>query len=134
MQITLTLENNGSVARDHLAAERTYLAYVRTSLVLASTGVALVQLFSVAASASTGSDTTFSPVRTPIHRYSRPLGATTVLLSLLFLGVGIVRYFSIQNKLMAGVFPVARMFTVFLAITMASLIAITLVERRRNPN
>lgn len=123
MQIALTLENNGSVARDHLAAERTYLAYVRTSLVLASTGVALVQLFSVAASASTD-DTTFSPVRTPIHRYSRPLGATTVLLSLLFLGVGIVRYFSIQNKLMVGVFPVARMFTVFLAITLASLITI----------
>lgn len=36
---SLTLENAGSVARDHLASERTFLAYVRTSLAIASTGV-----------------------------------------------------------------------------------------------
>ena len=36
---SLTLENSGSVARDHLASERTFLAYVRTSLTIASTGV-----------------------------------------------------------------------------------------------
>jgi hypothetical protein len=35
----LALENTGSVARDHLASERTFLAYVRTSLAVASTGV-----------------------------------------------------------------------------------------------
>jgi len=37
--ITLTLENSGSVARDHLASERTFLAYMRTSLAFASAGV-----------------------------------------------------------------------------------------------
>jgi len=37
--VELRLLNNGSVARDHLASERTYLAYVRTSLGLASAGV-----------------------------------------------------------------------------------------------
>lgn len=36
---SLLLENSGSVARDHLASERTFLAYVRTSLALASAGV-----------------------------------------------------------------------------------------------
>ncbi|KAG5639862.1 hypothetical protein DXG03_002776, partial [Asterophora parasitica] len=36
---SLVLENSGSVARDHLASERTFLAYVRTSLLLATTGV-----------------------------------------------------------------------------------------------
>ncbi|KAG9082474.1 hypothetical protein FRC07_014193, partial [Ceratobasidium sp. 392] len=35
----MVLENSGSVARDHLANERTWLAYVRTSLAIASTGV-----------------------------------------------------------------------------------------------
>lgn len=38
---SLVLENSGSVARDHLAAERTFLAYVRTSLGLATMGVSM---------------------------------------------------------------------------------------------
>ena len=38
-KLSLTLQNTGSVARDHLASERTFLAYVRTSLAFASAGV-----------------------------------------------------------------------------------------------
>lgn len=37
--LNLFLLNTGSVARDHLASERTYLAYVRTSLALSMAGV-----------------------------------------------------------------------------------------------
>jgi hypothetical protein len=36
---SMTLVNSGSVARDHLASERTFLAYVRTSLAISSLGV-----------------------------------------------------------------------------------------------
>ena len=39
LQLALYLENAGSVARDHLALERTFLAYMRTSLLFASAGV-----------------------------------------------------------------------------------------------
>lgn len=39
------LDNKGSVARDHLALERTFLAWVRTSLSFASIGIAVTQLF-----------------------------------------------------------------------------------------
>lgn len=39
LNATVVLENSGSVARDHLASERTFLAYVRTSLAIASSGV-----------------------------------------------------------------------------------------------
>jgi hypothetical protein len=39
LELALRLVNSGSVARDHLALERTFLAYVRTSLAIASTGV-----------------------------------------------------------------------------------------------
>lgn len=37
--VSLRLQNSGSVARDHLALERTFLAYMRTSLAIASAGV-----------------------------------------------------------------------------------------------
>jgi hypothetical protein len=43
--VELRLENSGSVARDHLASERTFLAYVRTSLAIASSGVGEFLLF-----------------------------------------------------------------------------------------
>ena len=38
-EVSLRLQNCGSVARDHLALERTFLAYTRTSLTVASAGV-----------------------------------------------------------------------------------------------
>lgn len=38
-KLMLSLENSGNVARDHLASERTFLAYVRTSLTMSSAGV-----------------------------------------------------------------------------------------------
>ena len=44
--VELRLENSGSVARDHLASERTFLAYMRTSLALASYGAGESPLFS----------------------------------------------------------------------------------------
>jgi uncharacterized membrane protein YidH (DUF202 family) len=47
-RVCLVLENSGSVARDHLASERTFLAYVRTSLTLASAGVGAYSLLSLA--------------------------------------------------------------------------------------
>lgn len=98
--VSLTLANTGSVARDHLASERTFLAYVRTSLALASSGVgelnaiviyyfnkvyfdlALVQFFTVAAAHHHNS----SGHR--LHIYIRPLGATTIATGLVVLIIG----------------------------------------------
>lgn len=118
-RIALTIENNGSVARDHLASERTFLAYVRTSLALASAGVALVQLFSVTRASSSPSVAAFN-----MNTYARPLGATAILLGLMVLFIGVARFFSIQNKLIEGMFPVSRLFTVGTALSITTLIAV----------
>ncbi|KDR82639.1 hypothetical protein GALMADRAFT_238081 [Galerina marginata CBS 339.88] len=117
--ISLSLENSGSVARDHLASERTFLAYMRTSLAIASSGVALVQLFS-AASASSPQGSTHR-----LHVYIRPLGATTVMVGLLVLIIGVTRYFTVQVALTKGYFPVARMATGLIAVFLTALVALT---------
>lgn len=107
----LTLENSGSVARDHLAVERTFLAYVRTSLAIASTGVALVQLFTIA---STSNER--------LQKYTRPLGATIIIIGLCTLVIGVVRYFTIQSLLLKGLYPAARMVAVAIALALCAII------------
>ncbi|EKM75526.1 hypothetical protein AGABI1DRAFT_25958, partial [Agaricus bisporus var. burnettii JB137-S8] len=108
----LILSNSGSVARDHLASERTFLAYVRTSLATASMGVALVQLFTIANSIGT--------VKTPqqqfLGKFATPLGATLILFGLIMLCLGCLRYFTIQIALTRGVFPAARLTITFIAV------------------
>ncbi|CAE6413502.1 hypothetical protein BN14_04776 [Rhizoctonia solani AG-1 IB] len=74
----MVLENSGSVARDHLANERTWLAYVRTSLAIASTGVALVQLFTIAAQQPAGTVL----IGAKLQRFARPLGAVIVAIGM----------------------------------------------------
>ncbi|KAI0785126.1 hypothetical protein C8Q75DRAFT_328494 [Abortiporus biennis] len=113
---SMTLENSGSVARDHLASERTFLAYVRTSLTIASMGVAIVQLFHIsAASSKNGGE---------IERYSNPLGGVIVMLGLSTLALGVYRYFSVQYALVEGKFPVARISPAFLSLSLMILILI----------
>ncbi|KIM37898.1 hypothetical protein M413DRAFT_20168 [Hebeloma cylindrosporum] len=115
--LSLCLQNSGSVARDHLASERTFLAYVRTSLAIVSAGVALVQLFSAASSRN--------PEAHWLHGYIRPLGATTVMVGLSVLLIGVTRYFMVQSALTNGYFPVARLAIGFIAIVLSALVTLT---------
>ncbi|KAG6372756.1 hypothetical protein JVT61DRAFT_7153 [Boletus reticuloceps] len=109
--LSLVLENKGNVARDHLASERTYLAYVRTSLATASAGVALVQLFSLSSSKS-------------LTKFAKPLGATIILFSLIILVLGVFRYFVTQSSLVRGYFPVARKSIAAVAFVLGTLVGI----------
>ncbi|KAG1763043.1 hypothetical protein EDD22DRAFT_529622 [Suillus occidentalis] len=121
MKLSLVLENKGNVARDHLASERTYLAYVRTSLACASAGVALVQLFTL--SSSTNANIHGQGGIDP-QRFARPLGAMVVLLGLLILVYGLVRYFMTQAALIRGFFPVARNSIAVVALALGAVVSI----------
>ncbi|EAU90834.2 hypothetical protein CC1G_13425 [Coprinopsis cinerea okayama7 len=92
----LVLLNNGSVARDHLASERTFMAYVRTSLALSSAGVAMMQLLHIGIG--------------PSHETARTLAALAIATGLLVLIIGTFRFFLVQRTLvMTGRFPVATL-------------------------
>jgi len=116
--ISLVLENAGSVARDHLANERTWLAYVRTSLAIAGTGVALVQLFAIGVSTTASSQ---DKNGLSLKRFARPLGATTVLIGFCILCIGVYRYFIIQKAMTQGKFPVARNMVIAVSCVLAAL-------------
>lgn len=97
---SLLLENKGSVARDHLASERTFLAWLRTSLSLASVGVGVTQLLKL----STNNDETQI-----ILRMSKGLGLCFILIAGMTLTIGTSRYFVIQRLLTVDEFPASRL-------------------------
>jgi len=116
----MTLKNTGSVARDHLALERTWLAWTRTSLYIASTGVALVQLFALSAqSATNGSG---DPIASQLMAVAKPLGAATIAFAFLVLMFGSARYFQVQYALTQQTFPPARVSPVIMSVFMTALV------------
>ncbi|KAL0090323.1 hypothetical protein J3Q64DRAFT_1729360 [Phycomyces blakesleeanus] len=92
------LENKNSVARDHLANERTYLAWLRTSLATISCGVAITQFFRLDKSIRDGS----------LLWFGRPVGLCFILMGMMFLMFAFVRYFHVQASMIKGYFPASR--------------------------
>ncbi|CAO3691439.1 unnamed protein product [Rhizopus stolonifer] len=90
------LENKSATARDHLANERTFLAWLRTSLSLITVGVAITQLYNL------------SPESSGQSKAGKSIGAAFVVFSILFLYFANTRYFHTQTALTKGHFPASR--------------------------
>ncbi|KAI0483205.1 hypothetical protein GGR56DRAFT_623379 [Xylariaceae sp. FL0804] len=120
---SVELENQGSVARDHLALERTFLAWLRTSLAFSSIGIAVTQLFRLNKSLTDGQGDAHSD---SIRRLGKPLGATFLAISILTLFLGYHRYHSGQKWVMRGKFPVSRGVIMLVAFVAFALMVVSL--------
>lgn len=114
-----------------ICIERTFLAWLRTSLAFASIGIAVTQLFRLNTSlvndgkGGSGSQT--------LRQMGKPLGATFLGISILILFLGYKRYFMSQEWVMKGKFPASRgtvMIVAFVAfaIMVASLVVVIAIQ------
>ncbi|KAI8328303.1 hypothetical protein EDC96DRAFT_530701 [Choanephora cucurbitarum] len=116
------LENKAAVARDHLANERTFLAWLRTSLSLITVGVAITQLYHLSPATGDASE----------HmKTGKALGSAFVVFSIVFLYFANARYFHAQIAMTKGQFPASRGAVVFgstciLAVLIAMFVVIIL--------
>ncbi|KAI7907691.1 uncharacterized protein BX663DRAFT_491740 [Cokeromyces recurvatus] len=117
------LENKAATARDHLANERTFLAWLRTSLSLITVGVAITQLYHLTPTGDSNQVT---------HaKVGKSLGAAFVIFSIVFLYFANARYFHTQIAMTKGQFPASRGAVLFgstciLAVLIAMFIVILL--------
>ncbi|EEB90322.1 hypothetical protein MPER_11485 [Moniliophthora perniciosa FA553] len=85
--------------------------------------IALVQLFTISANANS-STFQFSPTSRRVQAWARPLGITTVCLGIIALLIGVIRYFTVQQALTKGKFPVTRFLIGSIALVLALLVII----------
>lgn len=100
--------NTGSRARDHLANERTYLAWLRTGISMAALGVAVAKFASGRG----------------LHAVAS--GGILILAGLLIAGYGTYRYRAVGRQLDAGLYAPAR-FALVTATTLITLLALIAV-------
>ncbi|KAF3922648.1 hypothetical protein ABW21_db0201758 [Orbilia brochopaga] len=97
--------------RDHLALERTFLGWLRTSGTFAMTGVLLAQVavivsqnqqMEMKSGAATSSTSSSAPTLLPINETARGLSAVTVIMALVIILTGVFRFYRGQQALLDG--------------------------------
>ncbi|KAI9792674.1 MAG: hypothetical protein M1816_001773 [Peltula sp. TS41687] len=119
---SVELDNKGSVARDHLALERTFLAWLRTSLAFASIGIAIIQLFRLNTS-FTGREYDSEEGAIRLRQLGKPIGVTFLGISIVVLFVGFHRYFESQHWIIRGKFPASRL-SIFVVTVIAGMLIV----------
>ena len=123
-----------------LPAERTFLAWLRTSLSFASIGIAVTQLFrlntSIQNGSGSGSDSSSGPspsapsissASARLRNLGKPLGATFIGIAVVILFIGFHRYFEAQHYVIRGKFPASRGSVIVVSLVAGALIVSSLV-------
>ena len=120
----IILKNENSVARDHMANERTLLSYIRTSLTFLIFGIGFLQFYTIESKLSSIS----SSIVVNIDYYLKPIGLIFFILSLITLLFGIFRFLQIQFYLINNnYYPVTRLIIIFLIIGNLSMVILLII-------
>jgi uncharacterized membrane protein YidH (DUF202 family) len=117
--------------------ERTFLAWLRTSLSFASIGIAITQLFRLNTSLSSApaqkhpaqhavTPAALSP-QAKLRHLGKPLGATFIGISIVMLCIGFHRYFEAQHYVIRGKFPASRGSIIIVSLIAGALILSSLI-------
>lgn len=113
---------NEGFSRSLAAVERTFLAWLRTSLSFASIGIAVTQLFRLNTSLSKAD----SASAHTLQQLGKPLGAIFLGISILMLFLGYHRYFQAQQWIIKGKFPASRGTVILVSLVALGLMVISL--------
>ncbi len=117
------------------SSERTFLAWLRTSLAFASIGIAITQLFrlNTTTSGDAGGGKPDDRQLSSLRHVGRPLGSTFLAISVLILFLGYNRYYQSQYWILRGKFPASRgtillVSLVAFALMVASLVVVIVIQ------
>lgn len=105
--------------------ERTFLAWLRTSLSFASIGIAVTQLFRL--NTTMGNINPDHPAVNHLQKVGKPLGGTFIAIAIVILFVGFHRYFEGQHYIIRGKFPASRGSIIMVALLALGLSTVSLV-------
>mmetsp|Transcript_32268 Transcript_32268/g.45016 ORF Transcript_32268/g.45016 Transcript_32268/m.45016 type:complete len:171 (-) Transcript_32268:64-576(-) len=107
----LHVKNTGSVARDHLANERTFLAWARTGMSFVGLGVALDSLQKHGEMTILCSPLSEEQKQTALESSPSTHGINVLMVGVggMFLMYATRRYFFVQSALKQDLFPINRM-------------------------
>ncbi|QFZ29429.1 hypothetical protein EJF18_50669 [Clavispora lusitaniae] len=128
----LVLENTNSVARDHMANERTFLAWIRTAFVLLSMGIVFIQMYSIQLRAEAilahGERHLMLPDKfRSFHALGKPIAVLSGVFSVILIIFGYVRYVAVQSGLQKSVFPATRVIASLVLVATLVLVILALV-------
>lgn len=112
-----------------MANERTFLAWLRTSLSFITIGIGVTQLFRLE-DASSNVQINSMVIQLDhsskvINSYGKPLGCIFIVLGILTLLAGIVRFFKVQQMLVYNHYPASRLSVLALILIILVVVLVT---------
>ncbi|CUM67634.1 uncharacterized protein PRCAT00005335001 [Priceomyces carsonii] len=128
---TIVVKNEGSMARDQLANERTLLAWVRTASYFTLAALGAVQIYRLESKAASYSADVYSDeykkYSEVIKQFGKCISPIMICMSLLALLIGTFTYFHVQEKLYSGYYPAPRILVIVLIVINFSVVLLMFV-------